>query len=160
MKKIYNQRMAADIDGDFVVFLIGIRINKIWKIHKWLPAVMAMPKMIKELYANPECGLLGHVFSSKVIVQYWRSFEHLEKYARDSDKSHLPAWQAFNKRMAKSRADIGIWHETYLVKAGQYEAIYSGMPSFGLASASKLVELNSKTNSARGRLEGDETSSS
>jgi hypothetical protein len=29
-------RVAADFDGDFVVFLIGMRINKPLKIHKWL----------------------------------------------------------------------------------------------------------------------------
>jgi hypothetical protein len=29
--------MAAEMDGEFVVFLIGMRINKPWKLHKWLP---------------------------------------------------------------------------------------------------------------------------
>ena len=37
----------------------------------------------------------------------------------------------FNKRMARSRGDVGIWHETYKIAAGQYEAIYSGMPARG-----------------------------
>jgi Domain of unknown function (DUF4188) len=34
-----------------------------------------------------------------------------------------PASIAFNKRMARSRGDVGIWHETYKIAAGQYEAI-------------------------------------
>ena len=44
-------------DG-LVVFLIGMRINKWWKIHQWLPVFLAMPKMIKELYTHllPECN--------------------------------------------------------------------------------------------------------
>jgi hypothetical protein len=32
-----------------------------------------------------------------VIVQYWRSFEHLEAYARDADQQHWPAWVDFNR---------------------------------------------------------------
>ena len=37
MAEIIKQRMAAEMDGEFAVFLIGFRINKPWKIHKWLP---------------------------------------------------------------------------------------------------------------------------
>ena len=58
MAKVIAQRMTARIDGDFVVFLIGLRVNKPWKIHKWLPVFLAMPRMLKELAANPESGFL------------------------------------------------------------------------------------------------------
>src|SRR5690349_4190936 len=55
------ERMAAMIEGDFVIFLIGMRINKPWKVNKWWPVFMAMPKMLKELEAAPpEVGFLGH----------------------------------------------------------------------------------------------------
>ena len=128
MAQVIARRIAAQIEGDFVVFLIGMRINKPWKLHKWLPVFLAMPKMLKELERHPESGFLGHIFGSKVIVQYWRSFEHLERYARTADQLHWPAWVAFNKRSENSREDVGIWHETYLVRAHEYEAIYSGMP--------------------------------
>ena len=30
---IIPQRMTAEVDGDFVVFLIGMRINKPWKVQ-------------------------------------------------------------------------------------------------------------------------------
>ena len=157
MADIITDRMAARIEGDFVVFLIGMRINKPLKIHKWLPVMMGMGKMIKELEARPaeETGFLGHngIFG-RVIVQYWRSFDHLESYARDADMAHYPAWIAFNKRMKGARGDVGIWHETYLVKAGQYEAIYSGMPAFGLGRISELVPATGNRNEARGRLTG------
>ena len=56
MAGIVARRVTADIEGDFVVFLIGMRINKPWKIHKWLPVVMAMPRMIQELQRRPESG--------------------------------------------------------------------------------------------------------
>ena len=123
--------MSAEIEGDFVVFVIGMRINKLWKLHKWLPVFSAMPRMLKELEKQPESGFLGSVSGALLIVQYWRSFAHLEAYARSQDHHHLPAWVAFNKRMRESRGDVGIWHETYLVRAGEYEAIYSGMPRLG-----------------------------
>jgi hypothetical protein len=144
--------MAAQIDGDFVVFLIGMRINKPLKIHKWLPVFLAMPRMVKELKRRPESGFLGAIVGPKVIVQYWRSFEHLEAYARSKDSQHWPAWVAFNQRFGKSRGDVGIWHETYLVSAGRYEAIYSGMPPVGLGGASSLIPAAGHLESARGRI--------
>lgn len=152
MKKVISERMTAEIEGDFVVFLIGMRINKIWKIHQWLPVFLAMPRMIKELQADPDSGFLGHVMGISVIVQYWRSFEDLEKYARSQDKEHWPAWMNFNKRVSNSRGDVGIWHETYKVRAGEYEAIYSGMPPFGLGKVGKLSPVSGRRDSARGRL--------
>jgi len=152
MNKIYTERMSPEIEGDFVVFLIGMRINKPWKIHKWWPVFSAMPKMIKELESKPELGMLGHIAGLKVIVQYWRSFDHLEAFARSKDNQHLPAWEAFNKSIGQSRGDVGIWHETYQVRAGEYESVYSGMPPFGLGAASKLVPATGANETARGRI--------
>jgi hypothetical protein len=144
--------MAAVMEGGLVVFLIGMRINKPWKLHKWLPVFLAMPKMLKELQARPESGFLGYNGLGKVIVQYWRSFEHLEKYARDHDQGHWPAWVDFNRRVGKSRGDVGIWHETYLIKPGQYEAIYSGMPAFGLGKVGQLVPASGARDAAAARM--------
>lgn len=39
MSAIIARRMTAELDGDFVVFLIGMRINRPWMIHRWLPAL-------------------------------------------------------------------------------------------------------------------------
>jgi len=58
----------------------------------------------------------------------------------------------FNRRMKNSREDVGIWHETYLVPSGAYEAIYSGMPLYGLARAGHRAHLTTETESARLRL--------
>ena len=77
MSQVIPKRMTAEIDGDFVVFLIGMRINKPWKIHKWLPVLLAMNPMLKELEKHPESGFLGHIQSLVVNVPYWRTFEHL-----------------------------------------------------------------------------------
>lgn len=157
MVKIIAERMTAVIEGDFVVFLIGMRINKPWKIWGWLPVARAMPRMLKELeQAGPETGFLGHNgLSIGGIVQYWRSFDHLEAYARAKDRTHWPAWVAFNKAMKNSRADVGIWHETYLVRAGAYETLYSGMPPYGLGRVGSLVPATGSREDARRRLGGD-----
>lgn len=152
MAQIIPSRMTVEMDGEFVVFLIGMRVNKPWKIHKWLPMFFAMPRMLKELDAHPEAGCLGHGGLGKVIVQYWRSFEHLEAYARAKDKNHWPAWVDFNRRVGNSRGDIGIWHETYLVKPGNFEAIYSGMPPYGLGKVGKLVPATGNREAARSRM--------
>jgi len=154
MARIFNQKMTAEIDGDFVVFLIGVRINKPWKVHKWLPVVLAMPRMIKELAAKPESGFLGHEpFLGGSMVQYWRSFEHLERYARNRDGQHWPAWVAFNRTVGYASGDVGIWHETYLVPAGQYECVYGSIPRFGLAKAGRHVPVSGARDSARGRVQ-------
>ena len=100
---IYNERMTAEIDGDFVVFLIGMRVNKIWKLHKWLPVAAAMGPMLRELSQHQDLGLLG--FHSWVgprgpmVVQYRRSPEHREAFARGEDHTHRPAWRRFFQKV-------------------------------------------------------------
>ena len=59
MAQVIPSRMTAEIEGDFVVFLIGMRINKPWMIHKWLPVFLAMPRMLKELEATPRAASWG-----------------------------------------------------------------------------------------------------
>jgi Domain of unknown function (DUF4188) len=156
MAQILNKRMTAEIEGDFVVFLIGMRINKLWKFQSWLPAFMAMPRMLRELAQNKEMGLLDYHlhfgFPNTLVVQYWRSFEHLATYAGNRDAEHFPAWVAFNKRTG-SNGDVGIWHETYRVAAGQHESIYNNMPAYGLGQAGTLVAATGRKSTAAGRIQ-------
>ncbi len=154
MGNIINQRMTAEIKGDFVVFLIGMRINRFWKLHKWIPVARSMPGMLRELSMKPESGFLGFQILGgipPVIVQYWRSFEQLEAYAKDREGLHYPAWKDFNTRI-RSNGDVGIWHETYLVKEGSYECIYHNMPKFGLGKVGELVPASGKKESASQRI--------
>ena len=151
MAQVIRQRMTVRIKGDFVVFIIGMRINRPWKLHKWMPVFLAMPKMLKELAKKPESGFLGAETSLGVIVQYWKSFEHLEAYAKDRNGLHYPAWRDFNTKV-KSSGDVGIWHETYLVKNGDYECIYHNMPPYGLGKVGELIPATGKLEFAGGRV--------
>jgi Domain of unknown function (DUF4188) len=155
MAKLIDRRVTAEIEGDFVVFLIGMRINRFYKPWKWLPVFGAMPKMVRELEDKPDAGFLGFTQwwaspRSPMLVQYWRSFEHLERYARSKEAEHWPAWVAFNKRVGSS-GDVGIWHETYLVPAGRYECVYNNMPATGLGAATNLVPAAGRKATAASR---------
>jgi hypothetical protein len=155
MADIIQRRVCAEIDGPFVVFLIGARINRPWKLNIVLPFLGTMPRMLKELAAEPALGLLharSHFgFPDALLVQYWKSFEHLEAYARAPERQHLPAWRWFNTRLG-SNGDIGIWHETYLVQPGCYETVYNNMPPFGLGAAGTLADASGLRQSAHQRL--------
>lgn len=151
---IRRERLTASVDGDFVVFLIGMRINKPLMLHKWLPVARAMPRMIEELSQKPELGFIhAEMWFSRtiILVQYWRSMAQLLAYARNREAEHLPAWQAFNKAIGTD-GSVGIWHETYAVTPGQYENIYVNMPPFGLGRAGTLQPLAGGRQSAAGRL--------
>ena len=151
----YKGRYAAKLEGDFVVFLIGARLNHLLLVNRWLPVVRAMPRMLRELQKRPELGLLhAELFlngRTVLVVQYWRSFEHLHAYAHAKDKAHLPAWAAFNRSIGNN-GSVGIYHETYMVRAGEYECIYGNMPPFGLAKAGEIVAATGRMQSARERM--------
>ena len=157
MADIQNGRFTADVSvlGDeVVVFLIGMRINKLWKVHTWWPVFTAMPKMLKYLDDHPDKGLLGYeqaFLPSPMLVQYWRSFDDLARFARDRDDPHLEPWRQFNRRVGAS-GDVGIWHETYQVKTSSIETIYGNMPAYGLAAASASVPITRGRDSAAARI--------
>lgn len=160
MAQVICQRVTATLDTpEFAVFLIGARVNRWWKVGSWLLVARAMPKMLAELAAKPELGLLGYeqaVGRTSIIVQYWKSTAHLLDYAKARDSAHLPAWREFNRRVG-SNGDVGIWHETYVVKQGNYENIYHNMPPFGLGRVGALTPVGkhsrASTETARERLE-------
>ncbi len=149
-----NRRVSGEIDGEFVLFLIGVRLNRPWKMT-WLPVFNAMPRMLAELSRKPELGLLHFRIHfglrNTMVVQYWRSFQLLTAYAQNKDQAHLPAWRAFNKAIG-TNGDVGIWHETYIVSTGKYENIYVNMPAFGMGAAGSLHDAVGPRASAKSRV--------
>ena len=153
MKEVNQGRWTAEIEGDFVVFLIGARVNKPWQLVRILRDLggrRGMNHMLKYLTEHPEKGLLGYETMGIVNVQYWRSFEHLEAFAKNNDDPHLSAWRNYWKRVGKDDR-AGIWHETFLVRDGEYEAVYGNVPARGLGKASTLVPV-AESSTARKRI--------
>ena len=152
MGEVAGRRMMAEIEGDFVVFLIGARLSKrqVFQSLIDLGGRRGMRHMLDYLVEHPEKGLLAYEMGIPTIVQYWRSFEQLEAFAKDKEDPHLEMWRQYWRRVGRSTR-TGIWHETYLVKAGQYEAVYGNMPAHGLGKAGRLVPM-SEASSARERL--------
>lgn len=149
--RVHAGRFTADIEGDFVVFLIGMRINKPWRVREWWPVFKVMKTMLDELEVEPDGPLLAYrlVLASPLsptVIQYWRSFDELEAYASDAARPHKPAWQRFFRDIGMN-GNVGIWHETYTVRAGDYEAIYANMPETGLAKAGTMRGLGSSSTS-------------
>lgn len=154
MAEIHRGRHMAEIDGDFAVFLIGARFSLRHPIRTFRDLggrKGGMKAMLDHLVAHPEKGLLGYTMGLPVIVQYWRSFEHLEAFARDDADPHVATWREYYQRDARHGQAAGIWHETYLVRAGEYEAIYGNMPPFGLGAASRVVPI-AESSTARLRI--------
>jgi hypothetical protein len=155
---ICRDRVSVELEGDFVVFIIGMRINSPMKVHKWLPVATAMPRMIVELRKRPELGFLhAEMWFSRtiILVQYWRSMDQLLAYAKDKEAQHLPAWRAFNKSVGTD-GSVGIWHETYMASPGTYENIYVNMPPFGLGKVMAAQPVTGVRQSASGRLRRSE----
>ncbi|MDQ6774266.1 MAG: DUF4188 domain-containing protein [Candidatus Dormibacteraeota bacterium] len=159
MNKLYRGRFTAELEGPFVVFLIGMRVNRLWKFWEWVPVTRSMGPMLRELFTHPDKGMLGaqtiFYWRGIGVLQYWRSFEDLDRFARSADDPHLPAWKAFNRKAGRT-GSVGIWHETYLVPAGRHETVYGNMPRFGLAAAGAHVPATGTLATARRRLGGED----
>jgi hypothetical protein len=162
---IHTARHRAELEGEFVVFLVGMRINRFRAVRRWLPVLRSAPWIVREQRGHPDRdqragpeGLLGTRFMigglrELTIVQYWRSLEALRGYARAGGSDHRAWWRRFDREADESDA-VGIWHETYLVRAGEYESVYRHMPEHGLGAteASDLVPATGRRETAAGRL--------
>jgi len=154
---VFPGRYTANVSEPVVVFLIGMRVNQLRAIGKWLPVARAMGPMLKTLAENPDKGLLAsHSYFrgwplETCLVSYWRSFDDLTRFARDESDPHFAAWQAFMKN-AGLDGSVGIWHETYQINLGQSECIYANMPAHGLALATHHVPISERTRSESKRM--------
>lgn len=160
MGTIFPGRFTDKTDEPVVVFLIGMRINKLWALGRWLPAFRAMPEMLSSLKSDPGKGFLGGrtflYWRGIMMVQYWMSFEDLERFARAKSEPHIGAWRRYNKAVG-SDGSVGVWHETYLVRPGEHESVFVNMPKFGLAEATQHVPAVRSRETARMRLGGQNT---
>ncbi len=90
-----------------------------------------------------------HGPDARAVLALVRGPRALRRATRTAE--HLPVWREFNRRIRAS-GDVGIWHETYRVRAGEYEAIYGNMPRVGLAAVGDLVPIGSTSATAAQRI--------
>lgn len=154
MPRIARGRWTHEHAGDLTVFLIGMRINKPWRPDAWLPAFLAMPRMLRELAQDPLSGFLGYRLTlgagGPLVVQYWRTSADVYRYAGDREAAHRPAWAAFNRRARAVPGAVGIWHETYEV--ARAESVYVDLPPSGLAAATAARPVGSRLDRAADRI--------
>jgi len=155
-KPVNRSRMSAHLDGDFVVFMTSMRINRYWKVHKWWPNVRANIRVLSALTKHKEqIGFLGgHIWiglRGPLVITYFRSLEHLERFANDSAQPHVKEWHDYFRRIGDS-ADVAVWHEMFAVRSGEWEAVYDYMPHpIGLARAGEYVPIARKGDKSRHR---------
>lgn len=156
MAQIERGRWTHEHKGDLTVFLIGMRINRLWRPDVWFPTVAAMQPMLTELSQDEDSGFLGCRmllgWRGITLIQYWRTTEDVYRYAGNSDAAHRPAWTAFNQRARRTPGVVGIWHETYRI--AQAESVYVDMPPTGLAAATTARPVTGRLDRARQRLAG------
>ena len=156
MAGIARGRWTHTHEGDLTVFLIGMRINRLWRPDAWLPTLAAMGPMLAELSRDPDSGFLGYRMTlgwrGPVLVQYWRTVDDVYRYATAAGARHRPAWTAFNRRARKVPGAVGVWHETYQV--ARAESVYVDLPVQGLAAATAARPVTTRMDRAAARLAG------
>ncbi|MDX1414974.1 MAG: DUF4188 domain-containing protein [Candidatus Promineifilaceae bacterium] len=154
MSEINDERMIADLDGEFLVFIIELQVHKLWQFWRWYPVVQAMTKMIVELLENKEYGLLHYEyrfsFRRQFILMYWRSYEHMHDWALNKNAAHIEGWRMLNKLVKEHPNLIGFWHESYVVS--QYESFYRNVPAVGLGQAGTLHPIRGNARTAAQKL--------
>lgn len=154
MAEINVGRFTAQAEHDVTVFLIGMRFGALHRPDKWLPVATAMPRMLAHLAKDSDAGLLGYhqwFGRTTIMLSYWRSPEHLQRFASAPDAPHVGPWRDFVRRVGADPT-VGIWHETYVVSPTHREVVYANMPPFGLGAATSLIPVGPGTQTARQRL--------
>jgi hypothetical protein len=157
MAQIHYGRHTADLAEPRVLFLIGMRVNRLRSVGAWVPVAKSMGRMIAEIAADPSSGFLTartwFGWRNVLVQQYWRTTDDLIRYASDAARQHRPAWTDFYRRIGVADgAVVGIWHETIVLEPGKVETIYGSMPAFGLGEAVGIVPATGRRESATKRL--------
>ena len=156
MAEILEGRWTAKVEGDFVVFLIGAKVRNPLRGLKALPLLGSMNAMLKDLARSGGAeGFLGyqrHGGPFGVIVQYWRSMDDLERFARKPDGRHAEVWREWFRAAQHKNPSVSIWHESFFVPAGRYEAVYQNVSPIGLLRAGRPEKVGARSDSARRRL--------
>jgi hypothetical protein len=140
-------KLAADNTQPVAVLMVGIRINK-WRLPwHWVPLLLAMPVMIRELTTDPAGGLLGYRLligpgpRQAMLIQYWRGIDELHEFTRRPASTHLAAQKRLWRHYAAAGGAVGVWHEILPVPGAAYECLYGNMPPTGIGALRGLRPL-------------------
>ncbi|HET8912610.1 MAG TPA: DUF4188 domain-containing protein [Ktedonobacteraceae bacterium] len=145
----FTAHMSAQMEEPFIVLILGIRINDFRLFWKWMPTAFYSLPMLYTLIRHRAAGFLGgqatYFWPGIGLIQYWRTFEDLERFARSKEYPHFAAWRWYNKAIGNG-GSVGLWHEVFLVKPLAHEVVYENMPPFGLVAATKPLPVEKCTN--------------
>ena len=155
MTDVFPGRYTASMPTDATaVFLIGMRVNTFRGLLRARRTASAMPRMMRHLLDHPESGLLAaHNWFGRttIMLSYWRSAEDVQRFASDPAAPHAAAWREFTRKIGVSR-DLGVWHELYTIRRGDYEGVYANMPRFGMAGAGEHLVVGAGMRTSRQRM--------
>jgi hypothetical protein len=145
MAQLFTERMAAEMDDGFVIYINGMRLNKLRALPHWLVANWTVAKMFRQLEADPDSGFLGYTpiflgFRKGAAMQYWRSLDDLQRFATDPDGPHVPAWTWYNEE-ADPDGGLGFWAELYVVDGDSFETFFRNVPPIGIGKFAKMVPM-------------------
>ncbi len=153
MAALPNGRPGAHENGDCVVFLIGACLDLRHPLRGLLEISgrRGVRDVLAYVAAESDRGLLGYDLAGFTVTQWWRTIGHLDSFAGDGVDPRLAPWRNYWKRVARS-SRTSIWHETYLVRAGQYQPVYGHVPAFVRPSTAPVRPAVARDE--RMRLEG------
>lgn len=154
--RIYSGRYAALVEEPVTLFLVGLRIHRWRSVRTWLPLLLGLLRLKRLLKGQPARGMRGAKvwWSGReiLVVQYWDSYDQLERFALDRDGEHVKVWRQFNVTVgAGEKPAVGVWHECYRADPSDCECVYSNMPRMGLAKATGHVKAAALRESGRPR---------
>ncbi|OHW95877.1 hypothetical protein CSPAE12_05453 [Colletotrichum incanum] len=136
---------AIPASQPLVVFHLGVRFNHTLGLIS--PGASAVIKHFDAMNADlrrraDEYGLYhfstwkgseSNRNNTLLMIYYFRSVDSLNRFAHDT--LHWNTWKWFNT-IKEDHKHIGIFHETFVTGAQQYETIYENMPPVLLGAAS------------------------
>ena len=130
-----------------------------FQVRKWtaLPYARSLAKAIDRSAAEALAQGAGLFHSERFafglrhfgVLQYWRSFNDLEQWSHRPP--HSEWWRGAVERM-RTKADFGIYHETFVVPRTSVETIYLNCEPVGLSAFGMLGEPVGTMTTSRDRL--------
>jgi hypothetical protein len=140
-------------------FCCMIRLGIIAHRFRVLPMVRKLGKAIDKAANDAMANHTGLLQSERIAMrwnhygylQYWRSVDEMLAWAHA--QPHTDWWKQAVERQ-RTKQDLSIYHETYLVSDNSFEAIYMNPGNWrpGASKFGNLVMPKGRLATARGRL--------